>query len=421
MSIRVINKAISRVLDLSSNTMELHEYLGVRVIQAHLEQGRNQTPKIGGVVGSGGGGSGGGGGGRSTDFYFATINLTKFKTPKWKTIPRPTGPMIDPSWNENFVIPIPEDVISEEAKFSDSLSLQVFSLVKGNEQMVAKGTANIYNLRKTESQILTVELKPAGKLDVEVWWFHDSRVLDTPIVTKGFKKSISCANSFFLPPPRDCIGKPVKKLEIRWFDSLSPIDQLSLKKGDILLQKTYYEQNLIKNSQKPFFVSRGTKFTTQVSIVCFDGGSEISYASANGMISISSKFPEGDYLVYRCLEPSYAQEAANWACDVAKNHNLKYSAKNCLGTIAITEYNANAKLRSKKLAAKELPTEMMCAEFVCAAYQCRPEDPKIKLDTLRVTPMLMEDHLNRHCEDFIFIGVIANAKRKKQASVTKSL
>lgn len=74
---------------------------------------------------------------------------------------------------------------------------------------------------------------------------------------------------------------------------------------------------------------------------------------------------------------------------------------------ASTEYNTTSKQRSKKLIGKDLPAEMMCSDFVCTAYQCRPDEPKIKLDAQRVIPMKLEDYLNKHPEDFIFLGKIA--------------
>lgn len=126
-------------------------------------------------------------------------------------------------------------------------------------------------------------------------------------------------------------------------------------------------------------------------------------------------------MAYRPFDTVYAKESVNWATDIAKNHDLKFSMKNCIGMCATVpathslfegsanpEYNANSKQRSKKLVAKELPTDMMCSEFVCAAYQCRPDDPKIKMDSQRVIPMRFEDYLNKHPEDWILLGKICS-------------
>lgn len=67
---------------------------------------------------------------------FVVLYFSKAKANKWKTVARKDTP----SWNENFILPLPGEIISEEGKIMDSLTVRLFSSPKGSDQLVGKGT-----------------------------------------------------------------------------------------------------------------------------------------------------------------------------------------------------------------------------------------------------------------------------------------
>lgn len=59
---------------------------------------------------------------------------------------------------------------------------------------------------------------------------------------------------------------------------------------------------------------------------------KISESGDKSSFKVLSKFPESDFVVFRPFDTQYAKEAADWAIDVAKNHDVKYSTKGISGT-----------------------------------------------------------------------------------------
>jgi hypothetical protein len=89
--------------------------LGVRVVQATgLDSGKKSKGPAGEL--------------------FAVLYYSKGKANKWRTASK-----VDPVWNENFVLPIPAEIISEEGRIMEALTVRLFSVQKGSEHLIGKG------------------------------------------------------------------------------------------------------------------------------------------------------------------------------------------------------------------------------------------------------------------------------------------
>jgi len=65
------------------------------------------------------------------------------------------------------------------------------------------------------------------------------------------------------------------------------------------------------------------------------------------------------------------------------------------------------------VASHQVPTDRtMCSEFVTYCYQSKKDDPQVKLDAQRTTPMRLEDYLNAHPDLFRFAGAIHGSGKK---------
>jgi len=167
---------------------------------------------------------------------------------------------------------------------------------------------------------------------------------------------------------------------------------------------------LLKLIKKNFRCARGSKYSVYVAIVGENGGLKVCESSElRKCVSISPCFPEADFLVYRAFDEAYAKEASDWAIDLASNFQIKYSIDGLTSSIRCNTYDEASKIRQKVLAQKKmLPKMMMSGQFVVASYQCRIDEPYIRLNSLYISPMELEDFINKTSELFYFYGKITH-------------
>lgn len=351
---------------------------------------------------------------------YVTLWVSAHKQHKYKTLMKPhtTGGC---TFNENFVIPVSFSCI-QKGKITCFLELAVFSSAShgsGSDAKLGKAQFPLPVLERGHAKpiVFVIKLDKGGFVDMEVRWFENDQLIVSPEDTKGFRRSIGIGGVFFTPPSL-VKAKNLKKPradELEWFQNLPPIPLKDIHPGDIVIVKFYdvvYEEDKPHNEmfykivedQKDIPLTKATCFSVSSFIVTKEGGENIGIQCTGG-ISLETKFPNYNCLVYRCKNSEYAKEAVTWAQEVYQKHpNIKYSPL----SKESDEYDITPNVENQnQMSAREVPDNMMDSEFVAGAYQCRKGNPMINSFTKNLTPCLLENHLNSHLEnDFSFVGIV---------------
>lgn len=372
------------------------------------------------------------------------VFLKKCKDDKWKTHVCNSQ---TPVWNENFCLPLHPEVITKDARLNEVLCVKVISSAR-EEQPVAqlaekpsktkKGEENkkdeketkekepkkvkedelakfeipLNAMKKGDPHTVTQTIK-GGQLTFELRWFEDDRAIYETQRSANtlYHDSYSYGSFFYLPPPIDYHHITSKRREAAWYSDLRQLKSVAdLRKGDVLIGK-YFGSHPIVKAQKHTLCDRASKYSVHAAIVGEDGGLKVVEASEQrNKVSVSPHFPEADFLVYRAFDQTYAKEAGDWAMDIANSCNIAYSILGLTASIRYNEYDLAAQVRHKALATKKIvPKIMMPAQFVVACYQCRPETPYIRLNSLYISPMELEEYLNSQPHAFYFCGKISQS------------